>query len=310
VQDETHWGSGGDTEIGPRPHARGRLRVSAEPGVLRRPSAHVVIRPTTGPIPPRLNELWAYRELFLILVWRDVKVRYAQTKLGFAWMLFQPLAMLLVYTYAFSHLARVSIPGGVPYPVFALAGLTLWIFVSRAVLTGAESIVQGISLVKKTPAPRIILPLAANASVLVDFLVSLVLFLVISAAYGRHPGWQFVVAVPLLLASFLLVIGLSLFLSATNVRYRDVGQALPFLVTLWFFLSPVAYQLQTPGLSWQTIVQAANPMVGLILAFRWALVGTPLPHGLLAVSLAETAAVFALGVVRFAHAERTLADDV
>ena len=110
-----------------------------------------VIRPTTGPIPPRLNELWGYRELFHILVWRDIKVRYAQTKLGFAWMLFQPLALLLVYTFAFSHLAKVTIPG-IPYPVFALAGLTLWIFVSRATLQGTESIVQNLPIVTKTPA--------------------------------------------------------------------------------------------------------------------------------------------------------------
>jgi lipopolysaccharide transport system permease protein len=284
--------------------------MSTEPGILTRPPTQLVIKPTSGPIPPRLNELWGYRELFLILVWRDIKVRYAQTKLGFAWMLFQPLALLLVYTYAFSHLARVNIPGGIPYPVFALAGLTLWIYVSRAVLTGAESIVQGIALVKKTPAPRIILPLAANTSALVDFLVSLVLFLIISGAYGIHPSWQIIAILPLLVATVILVIGLSLFLSATNVRYRDVGQALPFLITLWFFLSPVAYQLQTPGLSLQTLVQAANPLVGLILAFRWALVATPAPHGLLVVALVETAVIFAAGVMRFAGAERTLADDV
>jgi homopolymeric O-antigen transport system permease protein len=284
--------------------------MSAEPAAFGRRSTRVVIRPTSGLLPPRLDELWGYRELFLILVWRDIKVRYIQAKLGFAWILFQPLAMLLVYTYAFSHLARVSIPGGIPYPVFALAGLTLWLYVSRAVLTGAESIVQGISLVKKSPAPRIILPLAADTSVLVDFVVSLVLYLLIAGAYGRLPSWHFVAVVPLLAATFVLVVGVTLFLSATNVRYRDVSQALPFLVTLWFFLSPVAYQLQTPGVSWETIVQAANPLVGLILAFRWALADTPAPHGLLIASLLETAVVFAIGVARFAQAERTLADDV
>lgn len=284
------------------------MSVGIEPVTIARPAPSVVIRPTSGPIPPRLNELWAYRELFLILVWRDVKVRYAQTKLGFAWMLFQPLAMLLVYTFAFSHLAKVTIPG-IPYPVFALAGLTLWIFVSRAVLTGSDSIVQNLPVVTKTPAPRILLPLAAAVSVLVDFLVSLILFFVIAALYGFYPTWTVVFAVPLLLVAFVLAVGLSLFLAATNVRYRDVGQALPFLVTLWFFLSPVAYQLQTPGLSWQTIVEALNPMVGLILAFRWALLGTPAPHGLLVASLLVTAVVFAAGVARFAQAERTLADD-
>lgn len=284
------------------------MSVSVESGVVGHPISTVVIKPTSGPIPPRLNELWAYRELFFILVWRDIKVRYAQTKLGFAWMVFQPLAMLLVYTFAFSHLAKVTIPG-IPYPVFALAGLTLWIFVSRAVLTGSESVVANITIVTKTPAPRILIPLAANVSVVVDFLVSLTLFFVIASLYGFYPSWRLVFVPPLLLVAFILTLGLSLFLSATNVRYRDVGQALPFLVTLWFFLSPVAYQLQTPGLSWETIVQAANPLVGLILAFRWALLDTPAPHGLFVASLLVTAVIFVAGIVRFAQAERTLADD-
>ncbi|MGZ4316951.1 MAG: ABC transporter permease [Gaiellaceae bacterium] len=284
------------------------MSVGVEAGSLPRTSATVVIEPTSGPIPPRLSELWAYRELFLILVWRDIKVRYAQTKLGFAWMLFQPLALLLVYTFAFSHLARVSIPG-IPYPVFALAGLTLWIFASRAVFTGSESLVANITIVTKTSAPRILIPLAANVSVIVDFLVSLVLYFMIAALYGFFPTWRVVFIVPLLLFAFVLTFGISLFLSATNVRYRDVGQALPFLVTLWFFLSPVAYQLQTPGVGWETIVLAANPMVGLILAFRWALLDTPAPHGLLLAALLETAVIFALGLMRFSRAERTLADD-
>jgi ABC-type polysaccharide/polyol phosphate export permease len=283
------------------------MSATAEVGIPDQPGV-LVIRPTKGPVPPRLNELWGYREFFSILVWRDIKVRYAQTKLGFAWMLFQPMALLLVYTFAFSHLARVTIPG-IPYPVFALAGLTLWIFVSRATLLGTDSIIQNLPIVTKTPAPRILLPLAAVVSVLVDFLVSLALFFVIAAAYGFYPTWHVIFALPILAVTFALTIGLSLFLSATNVRYRDVGQALPFLITLWFFLSPVAYQLQTPGLSWQTLVQAANPMVGLILAFRWALIGTPAPHGLLVASVVITIVVFIAGVVRFAHAERTLADD-
>ena len=153
------------------------MSASVDDGPVDPPPMTVVIRPTSGPIPPRLDELWAFRELFVFLVWRDIKVRYAQTKLGFAWMVFQPLALMLVYTFAFSHLAKVTIPG-IPYPVFALSGLTLWIFVSRATLTGSESLVANIAIVTKTSAPRILIPLAANVSVFVDFLISLVLFFV------------------------------------------------------------------------------------------------------------------------------------
>ena len=268
-----------------------------------------IIRPTRKRLPISPRELWRYRELFVFLVMRDIKVRYAQTALGAAWMVFQPLAMMLVYTFAFSHLANVNIPG-VPYPLFALAGLTLWIFISRGVFLGSESLTSNIPIVTKTSSPRVIITLASVVSVFVDFLIALGLFLVISGAYQRAPTWRFVFVPPLLLVAFVLTLGLSLFLSATNVRYRDVGQALPFLIQLWFFLSPVAYLLQTPGHSWQTLIQALNPLVGLILAFRWALLATPAPHGLLAVSVLMSFGLLIIGALHFAKLERTIADDV
>lgn len=272
------------------------------------PTSATVIRPTVGRIPVRPRELWRYRELFAFLVWRDIKVRYAQTALGAAWMIFQPLAMLLVYTFAFSHLARVNIPG-TPYPLFALSGLTLWIFIARGVTLGSDSLIQNIPIVTKTSSPRIIIPIAAVVSVFVDFLIALVLFLIISLAYGRYPTWRFLFVPPLLLVAFVLALGISLFLSATNVRYRDVAQALPFIVQLWFFLSPVAYLLQTPGHSWETVIQGLNPAVGLILAFRWALLATPAPHGLFVVSAAISLGILIVGLLHFARLERTLADD-
>ncbi len=268
-----------------------------------------VIRPSSRRLALSLTELWTYRELFFFLVWRDIKVRYAQTALGAAWMVFQPLAMMLVYTFAFSHLARVNIPG-TPYPLFALSGLTLWIFVSRATVLGSDSLVQNIPIVTKTSSPRFVIPLAAVVATCVDFLIALVLFLIISGVYGRAPSWHIVFVPLLLLAAFALTLGLAFGLSATNVRYRDVGQALPFLVQLWFFLSPVAYLLQTPGHSWETVIQAANPLVGLILALRWCLPHAPPPHGLLVVAVGVSLLVFVLGVMRFSHVERTLADDV
>lgn len=287
----------------PNPSAPGSVaHVDAPPLVT-------LIRPTTSRIPIDFAELWHYRELFGFLVWRDIKVRYAQTALGAAWMVFQPLAMMLVYTFAFSHLAKVSIPG-IPYPLFALSGLTLWIFVSRGVSLGADSLVSNIPIVTKTSSPRILIPLAAVVSVFVDFVIALALFLVIAGVYGRYPTWRFAFAPLLLLVAFVLAFGISLLLSATNVRYRDVGQALPFIVQLWFFLSPVAYLLQTPGHSWETAIQALNPLVGLILAFRWSLLGTPLPHGLLGVAVAISLVMLVVGLLRFERLERTIADDV
>jgi lipopolysaccharide transport system permease protein len=273
------------------------------------PVAVTVIEPSRRTIPLGPHELWRFRELFVFLVWRDIKVRYAQTALGAAWMVFQPLAMLLVYTFAFGHLAKVTIPD-VPYPLFALAGLTLWIFVSRGVMLGSDSLIHNIPIVTKTSSPRMLIPVAAVVAVLVDFLIALALFLVIAATYGRYPTWRFAFFPPLLGVAFALTLGIALLLSATNVRYRDVSQALPFVVQLWFFLSPIAYLLQTPGHSWETIVQALNPLVGLILAFRWALLGTPVPRGLLIVSVVIALVLLVAGAIQFARLERTLADDV
>jgi lipopolysaccharide transport system permease protein len=269
----------------------------------------VLIRPTHGPVPPRVGELWAYRELFAYLVWRDIKVRYAQTVLGAIWTVFQPLALMGVYAYAFTQLARIN-TGSVPYVLFALSGLAVWMFVSRAVFQGATSLVNEIALVTKTPSPRILIPMAAVVSMFVDFLITLGLFLVFDAAYGRFPDWRIVFALPLIALALILAFGISLLLSALNVRYRDVGQALPFVIQLWFFLSPIAFPLLTPPHAWETYVQALNPLVGIVLAFRWSLLGTAAPHGLFVVSVVVTFVVLVLGVAYFARADRTIADDV
>ncbi len=271
--------------------------------------ATVVIRPTRGPLPPRLRELWSHRELFAFLVWRDIKVRYAQTLLGSVWTVFQPLALMAVYTFAFTQIGRLSTPG-TPYVLYALSGLALWIFVSRGILVGSESLVSNIPLVTKTSCPRLIIPLAAVVSALVDFLISLVLFLIFSLAYGRYPTWRFVFVPAFVLAAVALALGLSLLFSAMNVKYRDVGQALPFLIQLWFFLSPVAYVLPTNGATWKTVVLALNPLTGLITGFRWALLATPPPHGVLIVALVVVTASLIVGTLYFSRAERTIADDV
>jgi homopolymeric O-antigen transport system permease protein len=268
----------------------------------------IVIQPTRGPVPPRLSELWQYRELFGFLVWRDLKVRYAQTVVGAAWTVFQPLAMMAVYAYAFTQLARVTT--GVPYVLYALSGLTLWTFVSRGVFVGTMSLVTEIAIVTKTSAPRVLVPMAALTSMLVDFVITLGLFIVFDAAYGRLPDWRFVFVPALFVLAYVLTLGMSLALSALNVRYRDVSQALPFVIQLWFFVSPIAFPLLTPGRAWETYVQALNPLVGIVLAFRWALLGTPAPHGLFIVALLVTVAVFAAGVAYFSRVDRTVADDV
>jgi lipopolysaccharide transport system permease protein len=276
---------------------------------LARPPV-TIIRPTRGMIPPRLGELWSYRELLFFLIWRDIKVRYAQTLLGALWTVFQPLAMMLVYTYAFTELAKVD-TGTVPYALYALSGLAVWMFVSRAVFQGSLSLVNDVAIVTKTAAPRLMIPLAAVISMFVDFLITLGLFLIFDFIYGRVPPPQIVLVPAIIALAFLLALGLSLLLSALNVRYRDVGQALPFLLQLWFFLTPVAFPLLTPGgKSWITLVQALNPLVGITLVFRWAVLDTPPPHGLLVASIVITAVLLVVGLGYFARAARTIADDI
>jgi lipopolysaccharide transport system permease protein len=270
----------------------------------------IVIKPSGGFIAPRMRQLWRYRELFAFLVWRDLKVRYAQTLLGAAWSVFQPLAMMGVYIYAFTQLARIN-TAPIPYALYALSGLTLWLFISRAVFQGSMSLVAEIALVTKTSAPRMLIPLAGVVSMLVDFVISLCLFLCFDFAYGRVPSWRFVFIVPIAALTFLLAFGISLSLSALNVRYRDVGQALPFVLQLWFFLSPVAFPLLTPGgHAWETALQALNPMVGFILAARWSLLGTAPPHGLFFAAVGVTALILCVGLVYFSQTEHTIADDV
>jgi lipopolysaccharide transport system permease protein len=268
----------------------------------------IVIQPTRGLVPPRLTELWSYRELFSFLVWRDLKVRYAQTVIGAAWTVFQPLAMMAVYTFAFTKIARVD-THPVPYVLFALSGLVLWTFVSRAVAISTSSLVNEIAIVTKTGAPRVLVPLASVVSNLVDFVIALVLFLIFDAAYGRIPDWRFVFVLPLLALTLVLTIGLGLGLSALNVRYRDVAQAIPFTIQLWFFLTPIAFTL-VAGAAWQRDVQALNPLVGIVLAFRWALLGTAVPVHLVFFSVAVTAIVFVIGLGYFSGVDRTIADDV
>ncbi|HZT90916.1 MAG TPA: ABC transporter permease [Gaiellaceae bacterium] len=283
--------------------------MSAAADVDRRPSNVVIIRPAQGIRRLRLGELWPNRELFAFLVWRDLKVRYAQTALGATWTVFQPLALMGVYTYAFTQLARFS-SAGVPYPLFALSGLVLWIFISRAVVQGSLSLLTEIPIVKKTSAPRLLIPLASITAMLVDFAISVALFFIFAGIYGRAPGARALAIFPILLVMLTLTYGLALLLSALNVRYRDVAQILPFVIQLWFFLSPVAYSLRTPGLSLLTLVQAINPLVGLTEAVRWALIGAPAPHGLLAIAVVESLALLALGLFQFSRVERTIADEV
>jgi len=266
---------------------------------LARPPV-TIIRPTRGMIPPRLGELWSYRELLFFLIWRDIKVRYAQTVLGVSWTLIQPIALTLVFTYGFHRLGNIETEG-VPYTVFALTGVIFWTFFSRAVTQGSDSLVENAALVTKIYCPRMLIPIASIVSALVDLALSLVLVLVVTSFYGYYPTWRYVLLVPVVLVGLAFAAALTSLLAAINVRYRDVRYGIPFFVMLWLFISPVAYPIENP-------VAALNPLVGIIDAFRWCLVGTPVTAWSLGLALAATIGTIIVGTGYFMRAERTLAD--
>src|SRR5262249_36096960 len=225
------------------------------------------------------------------------------------WTVFQPLALVVVFSLAFRKLGHIN-TGGLPYPVFALAGLVFWNFFSSSLGRGANSLIANSQLLTKTALPRVLIPFSSVVSGLVDFLFGLVVSFVIALAYGVLPPGGVAVPPAVLLLGITLVVGLILILSATNVRYRDVGQALPFLTQLWLFLSPVAYPLDKLGPTLKTIL-AFNPLVVIIQAFRWSVAGGQPPSlPALAYSIACSAVLLVVGLFYFARVERTFADVV
>lgn len=257
----------------------------------------------------RLRELWEARELIGFLIWRDVKLRYKQTVLGAAWAVLQPLLTMIVFSVFFGRLAGVP-SDGVPYPVFSFAALVPWTLFAFGLSQATNSVVGSQRLITKVYFPRLVIPLAAVLSGLVDFALSFVVLLALMFAFGLAPTAN-VVWLPLFVAlTFLSALGVGLWLSALNVQYRDVRYAVPFLTQLWFFATPIAYPGSLLDEPWRTIY-GINPMAGVVEGFRWALVGTgSAPSGMLVVSVAATLVVLIGGVFYFQRMERTFADVV
>jgi ABC-type polysaccharide/polyol phosphate export permease len=250
--------------------------------------------------------LWRHRGLIGYLAWRDLKVRYRQATLGILWVLVQPVATVVIFTFVFDRLAGID-SDGIPYPLFALAGMVTWTYFSTAVSRGSEVLVGNPNLVTKVYFPRVVAPAAGLVSPALDMAVSMTLLAGLLVYFGVWPG------LPLLAAPLwaLLLLGttlaFSLWLSALNVRYRDVRHALAPVLQLWLFASPVAYPAALLS-GWTQYVYAINPMVGILELGRWSLVGGPWPGWPLAVSLASASLVLATGLVYFRRAEPTFAD--
>jgi lipopolysaccharide transport system permease protein len=259
---------------------------------------------------PRIDaaELWRHRELALVLALKDLRVRYKQTFLGVAWAVLQPLVAVLIFTVVFGHLARLPTEG-LPYPVFVYGGLAVWLYVSGAVTAAAQSLVDNRDLVTKVYFPRLLAPVAAMLPGLVDLLPSLAIIGVFLAVYGVAPGPALVLLPLWIVAAAATALAVGLWLAALNVKYRDVRYALPFLLQVWLFGSPVVYATSLVRGDWRYVF-ALNPMVTLADGFRWSLANGPRPGAEAAVSLAVVVVLLLGGLVYFRRVEQYFADVV
>jgi lipopolysaccharide transport system permease protein len=271
-------------------------------------SRTVRLQPTRGfsrVLSPR--ELWRYRDLAVQLIVRDVTLRYRQTALGAAWAILQPIAFMAIFAVFFGRLAGIP-SNGLPYALFALAGLVPWMYFSNVLLVGAESLVQHTELVAKIYFPRIFMPLAVVGAGVIDLVVALAVTLTIILIYGIVPSAA-ILALPFIVIVVMAVgLGASAALAAVNVRYRDVRYVVPFAVQMWFFLTPIVYPSSILGQPWRTI-SAINPLVGAVEAFRWAVLDTSsAPWVLMGISFASAAVIVLGGLAYFDRVERSFAD--
>ncbi len=255
-----------------------------------------------------LRDLWRFRELGFFLAWRDVKVRYKQTVLGAAWALIQPLATMLIFTLFLGKVASLS-GSSVPYPLYVLSGLIAWTFLSTAVTTAGQSVVNNHSLVTKVYFPRLLIPMASVGASLVDLVVALGVLVVAMIGFGILPGFSVVLA-PLVFGLLVLTtIGIGALLSALTVTYRDFRYVVPFMVQAWMFATPCIYLQDLASLGERSrMLLPLNPAYGLILGFRSTLLGQPLDLQALAVSGGVGLGLFAVGCLYFRHAEKQFAD--
>jgi lipopolysaccharide transport system permease protein len=268
----------------------------------------LIIEPTTGWVPARLGELWEYRELLYFLIWRDVKIRYKQTALGAAWAILQPVLTMIIFTVFFGRLAKMP-SDGVPYPVFAFCGLLPWQLFSRAVTESSSSLVANQHLITKVYFPRLIIPIAGVLASLVDFAIAFGVLIVLMTWYGIAWTSSAVFLPVFVVMSVATALGTGLWLSALNVKYRDVRYTLPFLTQFWFFATPIVYPSSLMTEKWR-IVYGLNPMAGVVDGFRWALLGIGGPQPMLLVSAAVILVTLVGGLYYFKRTEKSFADIV
>jgi lipopolysaccharide transport system permease protein len=267
-----------------------------------------VIRPSSGMFAAfRLGDVWHYRELLYFLTWRDIKVRYKQTALGALWAIIQPFFTMVVFTIFFGKLAKVP-SDGIPYPIFAFCALLPWQLFSYSLTQSSNSLVAERNLITKVYFPRLIVPIASVLAGLVDFAIAFLVLLAMMVYYGIAPTVNTVYLPIFVVFAVVTALSVGLWLSALNVKYRDVRYTIPFLTQFWLFASPVAYSSSLLPEQWRW-VYGINPMAGVIEGFRWAMLGRDVDfNGMVGVSAAIVVLLFVGGVYYFRSVERVFAD--
>lgn len=254
------------------------------------------------------RDLWHYRELTYFLAWREVKVRYKQTVIGVAWAVLQPVLNMLIFSLFFGRLAKIP-SDGVPYPLFALAGLVPWTLFSNGLSQAGNSLVANANLIKKVYFPRLAIPISSVLQGLVDFCIAFGLLLLMALWYGVSLKWN-LLALPLfVLLAVIASLGVGLWLAALNVEYRDVRYVIPFLTQFWMLATPIAYPSSLLQEPWRS-VYGLNPMVGVVEGFRWALLGTKPPGPVMFVSAAVSVVLLITAFMYFRRMEESFADVV
>jgi lipopolysaccharide transport system permease protein len=255
------------------------------------------------------KDLWRYRELFYMLAWRDVTVRYKQTAIGLIWALLRPFLTMVVFTMVFGNLAKLDAATNVPYPILVFAAILPWQFFSNALSECSNSLISNANLISKVYFPRLIVPTSAVITSFVDFLISGVILLGLMAVYHFVPGWRILMLPVFTAIAFLASMGAGLWLAALNVEYRDFRYIVPFIVQFGFYVSPVGYSSGIVPEKWR-LLYSLNPMVGVIDGFRWAILGgdATIYWPGFALSMALVGLLFVSGIWYFRKMERRFAD--
>ncbi len=282
--------------------------MQQEQSLIEQENWSIIIRPSKGWVSLNLRNLWEYRDLIFFLAWRDISVRYKQTVLGAAWAIIQPLFSMVIFSIFFGGLAQIA-SDGVPYPVFSYAALLPWTFFANALSESSNSLVGNANLLSKVYFPRLAIPIASILGGVVDFAIAFIVLLVLMLIFGIVPTIAVVFLPLFLLLALVTALGVGLWLSALNVEYRDIRYAVPFLVQVLLFASPVVYSSTLLEEPWRTLY-GINPMVGVIEGFRWALLGTTPPGPMLFVSVITAFALLISGAMYFRRMEKTFADVV